>query len=74
MAQAVVESANVETGDRTEYRLYICLAYPLFLIAALLGRVFSPSSARAGGKPRRSVFHEATDMALSVIPWVFSGR
>lgn len=72
MAQAILnDERDNHAGDRTEYRVYFFVAYPLFFAAALLGRLLPRSKEQA---PRRSVFHEAADMAHSVIPWVFSGR
>ncbi len=59
------------TAGRTEYRFYLLLLFPVFLIAALIGRIFPSKRAHNG---RRSVFREAADMAHSVIPWVFTGR
>ncbi len=72
MAQAVLtEERNPHQGDRAEYRLYVFAFYPLCFAAALIGRLVRK---RVSHARRGSVFHEAADMAQSVIPWVFSGR
>lgn len=71
----MAESKHAHAGDRTEYRLYFVAAYPLFLIAALIGRLI-PGRRRSlvSNNLRPSVFQEATEAAHSVIPWIFSGR
>ena len=72
MANAVLtEGRTAQSGGRAEYRLYLFAFYPLFLTAALVGRLIPKSRAP---KRRSTVFHEAADMAHSIIPWVFSGR
>ncbi|MEL7488866.1 MAG: hypothetical protein AAGJ87_16840 [Pseudomonadota bacterium] len=52
--------------DQAEYRFYLCLAFPLFLLAAIVRR-FAP---RRMDRPR-SIFAEAMEIGHSVIPWVF---
>ncbi|MFN4271894.1 MAG: hypothetical protein ACK4F5_03725 [Aliihoeflea sp.] len=55
-------------ADRREYWLLFCVAYPLLLVAVIVGRLFG-----AGGRTaeRRSVFAEARVAAASCIPFVF---
>lgn len=72
MANAAMTQGRAKAiGERMEYRFYFFLLYPIFFLAALIG-VAAP---RADGRgARRDVFRRASDMARSVIPWVFSGR
>lgn len=60
--------------DRFEYRLYLAIAFLIFLPVALIGRVL-PRSLRPFGRnaPRVSVFEEATTAARNVAPWIFMG-
>jgi hypothetical protein len=62
-------------ADRTEFRLYAVLSFPIFFAAVLLGRLsprFAPEPFLA--RAPRSVFAEAMSLARSVIPWAFMGR
>jgi hypothetical protein len=61
---ATMTRPKPHAGDRLEYRFYLALVYPLFLLAAMLRP--------ARGRP--SVFRRAFENAASVVPWVFTGR
>lgn len=76
MAVTTITDEHRRKGDeRTEYRVYFALAYPLFLVAAVLTRLTSASARRNGrGVRNRSIFKEAADMLNGALPWVFSGR
>jgi len=72
MAQAVLTEERAEhPGGRAEYRLYLFAFYPLFLIAATLGRLVPQRRAR---RKHGTVFQEAAEMEHSIIPYIFSGR
>lgn len=76
MAVTTITDERRQKGDeKTEYRIYFVLAYPLFLVAAALARLM-PGSARRNGRSvrNRSIFKEAADMLNGALPWVFSGR
>lgn len=66
---------NRKEDGKAEYRAYAALAYPLFLIAAVINRL-TPGSVRRKerGVRSRSIFKEAADMMNGALPWVFSGR
>lgn len=60
--------------DRIEYRLYLAIAFAIFLPVALAGRLL-PRSLRPLGRTadRVSVFEEARTAARNVAPWIFMG-
>lgn len=67
------ERHTLEAGgyrDRFEYRLYLAIAFLVFLPAAIVGRV-----TRRGSAPRArgSVFVEAMSAARGVAPSIFMG-
>ncbi|MEO0878901.1 MAG: hypothetical protein AAFY22_04230 [Pseudomonadota bacterium] len=65
------EKQALHVGESVEYRAYFFALYPIFLIAAVI-RFLLPK--RAKKTVYRTIFHDAANMAHSVIPWVFSGR
>ena len=67
------ERHSLETDgyrDRFEYRLYLAIAFLIFLPAAIAGRAM-PRGADA--RPRGSVFTEAMSAARGVAPSIFMG-
>jgi len=57
--------------DAREYRWVFWIAYPFFLIAAIVARLIPGSRPAAEGKRRQSVFKEAWIAANSSIPFAF---
>ncbi|SEP08665.1 hypothetical protein SAMN04487843_106286 [Methylobacterium sp. ap11] len=57
-------------SEAVQFRAFLAVTYPIFLVAALLQRL-RPGAPADG--PRRSVFGEARAMALSAIPFAFMG-
>jgi hypothetical protein len=60
---------NAPLRDRVEYRLYLAIAFLIFLPAALIGRVMP----RKAGRARVSVFDEAMTAARGAAPLIFMG-
>ncbi|MEM8791371.1 MAG: hypothetical protein AAGE80_07125 [Pseudomonadota bacterium] len=50
-----------------EYKAFFYLSYPVFLVAALVGRLAPNSETRHG----LNVFAEAKEMANTIIPFAF---
>ena len=65
-------SADPRDRDRQSMIAYEALIYPVFLIAAMLGRLLPRSGSEARGRP--SAFAEAADRTQSVVPWFFVHR
>lgn len=60
---------------KSEYAVYLSVAYPVLLVAACLLRLMPGGPKFQGVEYRRpSVFREAWEMGQSALPWVFSGR
>lgn len=75
MADLSLEKRRGHVRPRSEYAVYMMLAYPMLLMAALVLRIFPTRPKFSGVKYRRpSVFREAWEMGQSALPWVFSGR
>lgn len=55
-------------GEEIEFRLIYAAAFPLFLAAAVLGRLARPMAER-----RRSIIAEARAAADTVLPFAFMG-
>ena len=58
------------TRDSREYKIIYVFTFPLFLAAALVGRVTSAQGAHTN---RRSIFGEANELASATIPMAFMG-
>ena len=58
------------TRDSREYKIIYVFTFPLFLAAALVGRVTGSQSAHTD---RRSIFGEANELASATIPMAFMG-
>lgn len=71
--QRAMRAEAAHVAERSEYRLYFLLAYPLFFAATLIIRLVRVSNKAMHGR-RASVFTEAADRTHGAIPWVFSGR
>ncbi|MCR9270339.1 MAG: hypothetical protein ACX94B_15515 [Henriciella sp.] len=75
MAGLSLTKRRAQSGQKSEYAVYMIVAYPLFLFAALMLRIIPNRPKFQGVQYRRpSVFREAWQMAQSAVPWVFSGR
>jgi hypothetical protein len=79
MSDTTIGLAHAPTSRRrkeaTQFRLFLVVTFPLFLAAALVGRLLPR---RWGLRPmgadgRRSVFADALTMANTTIPFVFMG-
>ena len=58
------------TRDSREYKIIYVFTFPLFLAAALVGRVTGSQGAHTD---RRSIFGEANELASATIPMAFMG-
>jgi hypothetical protein len=58
------------TRDSREYKIIYVFTFPLFLAAALVGRV---SGSQGANTDRRSIFGEANELASATIPMAFMG-
>lgn len=67
---SIDDRGTVRGGDRVEYRVYFAIVFPFTLVAALIRRI-TPGIRSV---PSKSIFHEASEYANSVLPWIFSGR
>ena len=75
MAEASFQKRKAHNRPGSEYAVYMIIAYPMLLVAAVLVRLISNRSKFQGVEYRRpSVFREAWQMGQSALPWVFSGR
>ncbi|MBK1696347.1 hypothetical protein CKO21_03715 [Rhodovibrio salinarum] len=59
-------------GDSFEYRLLMAVSLPIFLVAAMVGRVL-PSGAHAVPGERLSLLAEARAAADTYVPFAFMG-
>jgi len=61
--------------DRTEFRLFFVLIFPLFLLATIIGRLMPSRPAFTSGvrQKRKPVFAEARATANTVLPFAFMG-
>ena len=76
MAVTTIPNEHDErNNERAEYRLYFAIAYPIFLMAVIIGRLI-PGRRRVirSAAARASIFRETSDAVYSALPWVFSGR
>ncbi|MGF1543798.1 MAG: hypothetical protein ACFB00_04745 [Parvularculaceae bacterium] len=64
---STIATKRANPSEKIEYRLYLALAFPLCLAAAVARRLF-------GGRARGSAFAEAAETAHSVLPWAFMSR
>lgn len=71
MALGYTRKSN-DIRDRREYRLYFALAYPVFFVGTLIGRIAMVGRRRGNG--RQSVFSETAQAVSSIMPWVFMTR
>jgi hypothetical protein len=58
------------TRDSREYKIIYVFTFPLFLAAALVGRL---TGAQGANTNRRSIFGEANELASATIPMAFMG-
>jgi len=61
-------------NERAEYRIYFAIAYPIFLMAVVIGRLAPGRRRKVSYGAKASVFRETSDTVYSALPWVFSGR
>ncbi len=75
MAEVTLHKRRGHNRPGSEYAVYMVIAYPMLLVAAILVRLIPGGPKFQGVKYRRpSVFREAWQMGQSALPWVFSGR
>ena len=68
---AAQRGASASERDR-DFRLIFCVAYPLFLAAALVARLMpGRRGASAPRERRRSIFAEASAAAYRTLPYAF---
>ncbi|MEY3508898.1 MAG: hypothetical protein RLZ21_654 [Pseudomonadota bacterium] len=58
------------TRDSREYKIIYVFTFPLFVAAALVGRL---TGAQGANTNRRSIFGEANELASATIPMAFMG-
>lgn len=58
------------TRDSREYKIIYVFTFPLFLAAAVAGRM---TGAQSPNTNRRSIFGEANELASATIPMAFMG-
>lgn len=64
------EDARSRAQERFEFRITLFATFWIFLIVALLGRLWPGRRSTLSG-PRASVFREARETANAVIPFAF---
>lgn len=69
-AAPVARKRSHVSRDSREYKIIYVFTFPLFLAAALVGRVTGSQSANTN---RRSIFGEANELASATIPMAFMG-
>jgi hypothetical protein len=75
MSNVALRKRRSHGAQRSEYALYLIIAYPVLLIAACMLRIAPKGTRYHGVRCRRpSVFREAWEMGQSALPWVFAGR
>jgi hypothetical protein len=67
-----MDSRQVRSREKLQYRLLLTLTYPLFLLVALAQSLL-PASAEAMRGPRQSIFRRAGVLASSTIAFAFMG-
>lgn len=75
LTSPTLSKRRTHARPRSEYAVYLGVAYPVLLVAACLLRLMPGGPKFQGVEYRRpSVFREAWEMGQSALPWVFSGR
>lgn len=74
IAPAAKSVERVAPKDRTEYRLYMAILFPLSLAAVLFGRMFGGRRAWRRMEKRMSPWAEAAELTRRAVPWAFMGR
>jgi len=60
--------------NRRDYRFYCLIAYPLFLVVAIIGAVLPFGRSQKTQRRTPTIFHKAAEDVHSIMPWVFHGR
>lgn len=68
-AAPIARKRSHVTRDSREYKIIYVFTFPLFLAAALVGRVTGGQNTQN----RRSIFGEANELASATIPMAFMG-